>query len=46
VDNINDVKINANDFITEKKGRFRDFYSFGPQLGTGMNIINSISVNN
>ena len=35
---IQDFKVSQSDFISEKKGRFRDFYSFGPVLGTGNTI--------
>ena len=30
-----DFKVKQSDFIGERKGKFRDSYSFGPQLGTG-----------
>ncbi len=39
VKNLAEFKVTQSDFISEKKGRFRDFYSFGPVLGTGNLII-------
>jgi len=35
VHTLDDFKVKQSDFIGERKGKFRDFYSFGPQLGTG-----------
>ena len=39
VTNLAEFKVTQSDFISEKKGKFRDFYSFGPVLGTGNLII-------
>ncbi len=36
VNKLDDLKVKKSDLIAERKGKFRDFYSFGPQLGTGM----------
>jgi hypothetical protein len=30
-----DFKVSQSDFISENKGRFRDYYSIGSALGTG-----------
>jgi calcium-dependent protein kinase len=38
VSKLEDFKVTQSDFISENKGRFRDFYSFGPQLGSGIKI--------
>lgn len=32
---LEDFKVSQSDFISENKGRFRDFYSIGSALGTG-----------
>lgn len=33
-----EFKVSQSDFISENKGKFRDFYSIGTALGTGKNI--------
>lgn len=43
---IQDFKVSQSDFIAEKKGRFRDFYSFGPVLGTGNIFIVFMNLSN
>jgi len=35
VKKIEDFKVSTSDFISENKGKFRDFYSIGTALGTG-----------
>ncbi len=35
VKKLEDFKVSQSDFISENKGKFRDFYSIGTALGTG-----------
>lgn len=39
---LEDFKVSQSDFISENKGRFRDFYSIGSALGTGNDSLSCI----